>query len=62
MIIDGEVVTGRRMSDGTPITGFVIGKAPYLYILPEEDVLNACCSGEQQVKTELVAERILAHD
>lgn len=48
MIIDGEVVTGRRMSDGTPITGFVIGKAPYLYILPEEDVLNACCSGEQQ--------------
>ena len=60
--IDGEVVTGRRMSDGEPVTGFVIGTTPFTYILPEDEVRKACCTGEQQVKIEITAERILAHD
>lgn len=61
-IIDGEVITGRRMSDGEPVTGFVIGTTPFTYILPEDEVRKACCTGEQQVKIEITAERILAHD
>lgn len=32
------------------------------YILPEDEVRKACCTGEQQVKIEITAERILAHD
>lgn len=59
--IDGKVVTGLRMSDGTPVTGFVIGVAPFLYILSEDEVRKACCTGEQQVKIEITSERILAH-
>lgn len=62
MKIDGKVVTGRRMSDGEPITGFVVGTTPFTYILPEDEVRKACCTGEQQVKIEITAERILAHD
>lgn len=62
MKIDGKVITGRRMSDGEPITGFVVGTTPFTYILPENEVRKACCTGEQQVKIEITAERILAHD
>ena len=61
-VIDGKVVTGRRMSDGEPVTGFVIGTTPFTYILPEDEVRKACCTGQQQVKIEITAERILAHD
>lgn len=61
-VIDGKVVTGLRMSDGEPVTGFVIGTTPFTYILPEDEVRKACCTGEQQVKIEITAERILAHD
>ncbi|MCH3999669.1 MAG: hypothetical protein LKF15_01395 [Lachnospiraceae bacterium] len=61
-VIDGKVVTGLRMSDGTPVTGFVIGTTPFIYILPEDEVYKACCTGQQQVKIEITAERILAHD
>lgn len=61
-MIDGKAVTGLRMSDGTPITGFVIGTTPFTYILPEDDVCKACCTGENSVKIEITAERILSHD
>lgn len=61
-VIDGKVVTGRRMSDGEPVTGFIIGTTPFTYILPEDEVRKACCTGQQQVKIEITAERILAHD
>jgi len=61
-VIDGKVITGLKMSDGEPVTGFVIGTAPFTYILPEDEVRKACCTGEQQVKIEITAERILAHD
>ena len=50
------------MSDGEPVTGFVIGTAPFTYILPEDEVRKACCAGKQQVKIEITAERILAHN
>ena len=59
---NGNLITGRKMSDGAPVSGFVIGTEPFLYILPEEDVRKALCTGEQQVKLEIAAERILAHD
>lgn len=55
-VIDGKVVTGRRMSDGTPVKGFVIG------ILPEDKVRQICYSGDNQIKIEMTAERILSHD
>ena len=61
-VIDGKVITGLKMSDGEPVTGFVIGTAPFTYILPEDEVRKACCTGQQQVKIEITAERILSHD
>ena len=61
-IIDGKVVTGLRMSDGEPVTGFVVGTTPFTYILPEDEVRKTCCTGKQQVKIEITAERILTHD
>lgn len=58
----GEVETARRMSDGSPITGYIIGERPWLYILPEKQIREAIASGDgNQIGIKLTAERILSY-
>ncbi|MFN2926466.1 hypothetical protein ACKX2L_06025 [Lachnospiraceae bacterium YH-ros2228] len=59
--IGGKVVTGLRASDGRPVTGFVLGTEPVLYILPEEEVRKVCDSDEPQMEIKLTAEMILVN-
>lgn len=59
--IGGKVVTGLRASDGMPVTGFVLGTEPVLYILPEDEIRKVCDSDEPQMEIELTAEMILVN-
>lgn len=60
-VLDGEIVTGIKMSDGSPVRGYVVGSTPFVYILSVEEIENALCTGEQQVEVHIVAERVLPH-
>lgn len=60
-VLNGEIVTGLKMTDGSPVRGYVVGADPFVYIIPVEVIENACCSGQQQVEIHIVAERVLVH-
>ncbi len=60
-ILQGTVVKGLKMSDGSPVEGYVVGFSPFTYIIPREVIEAACCTGQQQIKITIVAERILPH-
>ena len=61
-LLNGKVVKGLKMSDGTAIEGYIVGIAPFTYILPQKEVDKICCTGQQQVRINIVAERILANN
>lgn len=54
-------VRALKLSDGTPIEGYLIGFPIFLYVLPVEAVEKAICTGQQQVDISVTAERILNH-
>ncbi len=60
--LNGEAVKGLKMSDGSVVEGYIVGFAPFTYILPQNEVDRICCTGQQQVNINVLAERILEHN